>query len=210
MATLISQFELIFKKQAPIDSVELETVLQAYFLQLTNLEERNYVYNIDFVAQTPSDNDAGSKLDSNTLAILDNPGAPEPGNVFSQLEILPDTNNTYRSPDHIYDIAAEATAKLNVIPQIVPVPGDDTPVGRDIEIRGYVQISLPVLEGEAQSSKPVNIMVTPQNRAAFFTFPSDDTFDGGIIKNQVQATLPTSTGGAVLQVEPDQPEGSPT
>ena len=206
MATLISQFELIFKKQAPINGVELETVLQGYFMQLTNLEEKNLLFNIDFVSQMPSNNDTGGKLDSNTLAILDNPGASVPNNVFSQLQILSTTNNTYRAPGHTYDIASGATALLTVIPQVVKFPGvDETPVGRDIEIRGYVQISLPVFEDKAQSSKPVDIMVTPQNRASFFTFPSDDTFDGGIIKNQVQATLTTSTGGAVLQVEPDSP-----
>ncbi|MDC0434719.1 hypothetical protein OAM69_03660 [bacterium] len=206
MATLISQFELIFKKQAPINGVELETVLQGYFMQLTNLEEKNLLFNIDFVSQMPSNNDTGGKLDSNTLAILDNPGAPVPNNVFSQLQILPATNNTYRAPGHTYDIAAGATALLTVIPQVVKFPGvDETPVGRDIEIRGYVQISLPVLKDKAQISKPADIMVTPQNRASFFTFPSDDTFDDGIIKNQVQATLTTSTGGAVLQVEPDSP-----
>ena len=206
MATLISQFELIFKKQAPINGVELETVLQGYFMQLTNLEEKNLLFNIEFVSQMPSNNDTGGKLDSNTLAILDNPGASVPNNVFSQLQILPATDNTYRAPGHTYDIASGATALLTVIPQVVKFPGvDETPVGRDIEIRGYVQISLPVFEDKVQSSKPVDIMVTPQNRASFFTFPSDDTFDGGIIKNQVQATLTTSTGGAVLQVEPDSP-----
>ena len=206
MATLVSQFELIFKKQAPINGVELETVLQGYFMQLTNLEEKNLLFNIDFVSQMPSNNDTGGKLDSNTLAILDNPGASVPNNVFSQLQILSTTNNTYRARGHTYDIASGATALLTVIPQVVKFPGvDETPVGRDIEIRGYVQISLPAFEEKAQSSKPVDIMVTPQNRASFFTFPSDDTFDGGIIKNQVQATLTTSTGGAVLQVEPDSP-----
>ncbi len=204
MTTLISHFELIYKKQAPINGIDLETVLQGYFLEVTNLEEKDFLYNIDFVSLPPSTNEAGRKLDANTLAILDNPGAPVPNNVFTQLALIPGATNTYRGTGHEYRIAASATAKLTVIPQIVPFQGvDDIPVGRDIEIRGYVQISLPAEEGNAQSPRPVKIMVTPQSRASFFSFPEDDSFEGGIIKNQIQATLTTSTGGAVMEVEPE-------
>lgn len=203
MSTLISHFELIFKKQAPINGVDLETVLQGYFLDLTNLEEKDFLYDIEFVSLPPSSNAAESKLDANTLAILDNPGAPVPNNVFSQLSLTPGTNNTYSAAGHSYRIAASATAKLAVIPQIIALPGvDDTPVGRDIEIRGYVQISLPEVHGAAQSPRPLNIMVTPQSRASFFTFPNDNDFVGGVIKNQIQATLTTSTGGALMQLDP--------
>lgn len=216
MSTLISHFELIFKKQAPINGVVLETVLQGYFLELTNLEERDFLYNIDFVSQPPSNNDAGSKLDGNTIAILDNPGAAVPNNVFSQLALLPPANNTYRATGHTYRIAASATAKLAVIPQVIALPGiDDTPVGRDIEVRGYVKISLPAVDGAAQKSSPVDIMVTPQSRGSFFSFPEEEagvpfTFEGGIIKNQIQASLTTSTGGAIMQVDPEQPVGPPS
>ncbi len=202
MATLISQFELLFKDQAPVIGIEVETVLQGYFLELTNLEEKDFLYDIEFVAIPPSSGLANRKLDFNTIAILDNPGAPSDDNVFAQLELVGGSNTTYRPGGLNIRVAAQATALLVVIPQVAPIPGDNFPVERNFEVRGYVRISLPDVNGATQSPRAVNVMTTPQNRAAFYVFPNAGNLGGGVLRNQIQTGLPTSSGGSVLEVQP--------
>jgi len=202
MSTLVSHFEILFVKQAPVMNLAVETVLQGYFLELTNLEEKDFLFDIEFVSLPPSSGQANRELDDNTLVILDNPGAPETDNVFDRLTRVPGSRETYRAADLNLRIASKATAKLAVLPQIVPVRGDSLLVGRNFEVRGYVQVSLPQVDGSAQSPRALKVMVTPQSRAAFYDFPSDTDFAGSVVKNQVQASLPTGTGGCVIEVEP--------
>jgi len=202
MSTIISHFEILFVKQAPVLNLPVETVLQGYFLELTNLEEKDFLYDVEFVSLPPSSGAANRQLDHNTIAILDNPGAPATNNVFGQLAPVGGSTDTYRAPELELRIAARATAKLAVLPQIVPLVNDDILVERNFEVRGYVQISLPEVDGSAQSGRALRIMVTPQSRAAFYDFPNDGDFVGGSLKNQVQASLPTGTGGCVVEVEP--------
>jgi len=202
MSRIISHFELLFVKQAPVMGLQVETVLQGYFLELTNLEEKDLLYDVEFVSIPPSSDMANRKLDGNTIAILDNPGASSTDNVFGQLTLVPGTDDTYRAADLELRLASKATAKLAVLPQIAPLPTDGVLVGRNLEVRGYVQISLPDIGGSAQISRAAKIMVTPQSRAAFYDFPSDTDFAGSTIKNQVQASLPTGSGGCVVELEP--------
>ncbi|MFK8083294.1 MAG: hypothetical protein AB8B97_23700 [Granulosicoccus sp.] len=204
MSTLISHFELLFKDQAPVIGIEVETVLQGYFLELTNLEERDFLYNIEFVALASNNGSANRQLDNNTIAILDNPGAPENDNVFGQLNLVDSDGplNTYSPTDLSLRIAAGATALVVVIPQVIPFMGDAMAVDRDFEVRGYVQLSLPPFDGETQSNRPVNVMVSPQNRATFYTFPNTGNFSGGMLRNQTQTSLPTGNGGCIQSIEP--------
>jgi len=209
MSRIISHFEILFVKQAPVMGLQVETVLQGYFLELTNLEEKDLLYDVEFVSIPPSSGQANRKLDGNTIVILDNPGAPSTNNVFGQLTLVPGTDDTYRAAGLELRLASKATAKLAVLPQIAPLPTDGILVGRDVEIRGYVQISLPDIDGSAQSSRAMKVMVTPQSRAAFYDFPSDTDFSGSTIKNQVQASLPTGSGGCVMELEPGDPSFPP-
>jgi len=207
MSTLLSHFELLFKDQAPVIGIEVETVLQGYFLELTNLEERDFLYDVQFVSLASSDGFSNRQLDANTIAILDNPGAPSTDNVFGQLNLVSSNGplNTYSATALSLRIAAGATALLAVIPQVIPVMGDAMAVGRDFEVRGYVQLSLPEVGGFAQSNRAVNVMATPQNRAAFYVFPNAGNFGGGVLRNQIQTSMPTGNGGCIQSVEPDGP-----
>ena len=204
MSTPLSHFELLFKDQAPITGIEVETVLQGYFLELTNLERKDFLYEVEFVSLAPNDGATNRQLDSNTIAILDNPGAPANDNVFGRLQLVSSVGplNTYRAADLSLRIAAGATALLVVVPQIVPIMGDTMTVDRDFEVRGYVTLSLPEVDGAAQSARPVKVLATPQNRAAFYVFPNAGNFGGGTLRNQVQTSLPTGNGGCVQSVEP--------
>jgi len=204
MSTLLSHFELLFKDQAPVIGIEVETVLQGYFLEITNLEELSLRYNVEFVALASNDGSANRQIEANTIAILDNPGAPANDNVFGQLELVSSNGplNTYGTGDLSLNIAAGATALLVVIPQVVPIMGDAMAINRDFEVRGYVQISLPQVGGSAQSNRAVNVMVTPQNRAAYYAFPNAGNFAGGVLRNQTQTSLLTGTGGGIQSIEP--------
>ena len=157
MSTLVSHFEILFVKQAPVMGLQVETVLQGYFLELTNLEEKDLLYDVEFVSIPPSSDMANRKLDGNTIAILDNPGASSTDNVFGQLTLVPGTDDTYRAADLELRLASKATAKLAVLPQIAPLPTDGVLVGRNLEVRGYVQISLPDIGGSAQISRAAKI-----------------------------------------------------
>jgi len=206
MSTLLSHFELLFKDQAPVIGIEVETVLQGYFLELTNLEELNLLYNVEFVALASNDGATNRELSSNTIAILDNPGAPSNDNVFGQLELVSSGGplNTYGTGDLSLNIAAGATALLVVIPQVVPIVGDSMAVNRDFEVRGYVKISLPQIDGSVQINRAANIVATPQNRAAYYVFPHSSNFVDGVLRNQTQTSLPTGNGGCVQSVEPEE------
>jgi len=206
MSTLLSHFELLFKDQAPVIGIEVETVLQGYFLELTNLEELNLRYNVEFVAHASNDGLANRELASNTIAILDNPGAPSNDNVFGQLELVSSNGplTTFGTGDLSLNIAAGATALLVVIPQVVPIMGDAMAVNRDFEVRGYVKISLPQISGSAQINRAANVMVSPQNRAAYYVFPNPSNFSDGVLRNQTQTSLPTGNGGCVQSIEPEE------
>ena len=207
MPTMLSHFELLFKDQAPVIGIEVETVLQGYFLELTNLEERDFLYDIEFVALASNDGSANRQLDENTIAILDNPGAPSDDNVFGRLDLVSSVGplNTYSPTDLSLRIAAGATALLVIIPQVIPIMGDAMAVDRDFEVRGYVQLSLPAnADGSPQSNRAVQVMASPQNRAAFYTFPNATNFGGGILRNQTQTSLPTGNGGCVQSIEPSE------
>ena len=207
MATILSHFELLFKDQAPVIGIEVETVLQGYFLELTNLEEKDFLYTIEFIALAANDGLANRQLDENTIAILDNPGAPLNDNAFGRLNLVAQVGplNTYSPTNLSLRIAAGATALLVVIPQIIPIMGDAMAVDRDFEVRGYVQLSLPGnADGSSQSDRAVQVIASPQNRATFYTFPNAANFGGGILRNQTQTSLPTGNGGCVLTIEPNE------
>ena len=207
MSTLLSHFELLFKDQAPVIGIEVETVLQGYFLELTNLEDSDFHYAIEFVALASNDGSANRQLDENTIAILDNPGAPSNDNVFGRLDLVSSVGplNTYSPTDLSLRIAAGATALLVIIPQVIPIMGDAMAVDRDFEVRGYVQLSLPEnTDGSPQSNRAVQVMASPQNRATFYTFPNAKNFGGAILRNQTQTSLPTGSGGSVQSIEPNQ------
>ena len=79
----------------------------------------------------------------------------------------------------------------------------------NFEVRGYVRLRLPTVfrrgpgpvgffQNVAQASAPVKVMLTPQNRATYFSAT-------GTITDQTQASLPTASGAAVNSLPPDQP-----
>jgi len=210
----ISHFELIFKPQAPAEPADLaavDTVIQGYFLNITNLEDEEYQYRLEFVIAPPPvgtpDREFRS-LAGNALTFVDTPGSGAmPGSDNTQGVLLGDiADSVFRLSTGLIRVPPGGTAKIAVLPSAFGcVPGDPTPLTEpNFEVRGYVRISLPALFDislppffrRPQSDSPVEVLLTPQNRATYLT-------GGNEISDQTQASLPLASGQATNALDPE-------
>lgn len=189
----VSQFELIYKPQSPVGPAD--TVLQGYFLNITNLESVPLSFRLDFVTSSVSDPDRS--LAGNTVAIIDAPDANnQPASLLGAL-----TAPSFRLSPNV-TIPGRGTAKVVVLPSD-PFPAPVAPA--NFEARGYVTLRLPpvvVFEPgsvtiQAQLDRPARVLLTPQNRAVYFDA-------AGAISDQTQASVPTGAGAARAEVEAEQ------
>lgn len=191
----VSTFELIFKPQSPIPPAD--TVLQGYFLNISNLEDVELRFRVDFV--TSSVTDPTRTLADNTVVIVDVAGV---NNDFTFELLGSPAANSFRL-NQLVTIPAHATAKIAVLPDdpFPCPPGDGTEDPADYEARGYVTLRLPALiEGIGASQKfvpqldhPARVLLTPQNRAVYFG-------QDGAIKSQTQAALQLASGQSETQI----------
>lgn len=190
----ISNFELIFKPQSPVPPAD--TVLQGYFLSISNLEDVDLSFRLDFV--TSSITDPTRTLSGNTVVIVD---TGDVNNNFSFKLIGSAAAKSFRLSPFVR-IPAHATAKIAVLPSDpFPTPiGDGTGDPADYEARGYVTLRLPALlqftngfiQFVEQLDRPANVLLTPQNRATYFR--------NGQIESQTQAALPLASGSALNEI----------
>jgi hypothetical protein len=194
----VSSFELIFKPQSPVPPAD--TVLQGYFLNISNFEDVELRFRVDFV--TSSVPDPMRTLAQNTVAIVDVAGV---NNDFSfELDGAAAAPSFRLRPDIV--IPPHATAKLAVLPDDpFPCPvGDGTEDPADFEARGYVTLRLPAdvegfgpsLEFVPQLDHPARVLLTPQNRAVYFG-------EDGAIKSQTQAALQLASGMGETEIPPE-------
>ncbi|MEJ6391274.1 hypothetical protein [Gymnodinialimonas ulvae] len=191
----VSQFELIFKPQSPVPPAD--TVLQGYFLSISNLEDVALSFRLDLV--TSSVPDPMRTLSGNTVVIVDVAGV---NNDFS-FELLGGPAASSFRLNRLITIPPQATAKVAILPDDpFPCPvGDGTADPADYEARGYVTLRLPallnfdggLLRFEPQIESEANVLLTPQNRATYFR-------DGETIESQTQAGLPLASGSALNQI----------
>lgn len=206
----VSTFELIFKPQspaAPTGVAAVDRVIQGYFLCISNLENREYRYRLEFIVPPPpagTPNGAFRTPAGNTLVFVDTGGLDNRQGVLSgaatQKRFVPSTG--------FVRVPAHGTALVAVLPSAFgPVPGDPTPlVAPNFETRGYVRITLPAVRRGGggfsslftvpQSNAPVKVMLTPQHRATFLR--ADNS-----ISDQIQATLPMAHGNAIVSLPPE-------
>lgn len=206
---IVSHFELIFKPQSPASppGVNVDRLIQGYFLEITNLETVPYSYSLEFIAVAPpagTPNATFRSLAGNTLVFVDTPGSDNQQGILNGT--LGDTRFTPSSGS--ITIAPQATALVAVLPSAFgPNPLDPTPLTQpNFEVRGFVRLGLPAVfrrsgrffVREAQASGPVQVLVTPQNRATYFTATN-------AISAQTQASLPIVGGSAQMAIDPSQP-----
>jgi hypothetical protein len=202
----ISTFELLFKPQSPAapDGVAaVDRVVQGYFLQITNLEDEDYVYALDFVAPPVAGQPLRS-LTGNALIIVDTPAQDNEFGVLNG----PFSKKIYRPSTGTFTIPACGTALVAVLPSTFGSAVDPTPIAApDFEVRGFVRLRLPAVRGfgtgvfsqfffRPQSDRPVKVLVTPQHRATFLTAT-------GAISDQIQTALPTANGKAMAHLDPE-------
>ena len=188
----VSSFELIYKPQSPVGAAD--RVIQGYFLNVTNLEDAQLVFQVDFVTSAVTDPDRS--LFANTVAFID---TPNQNNIPASLSGGLTSPSFQLSPSLI--IPPKATAKVALLPSDpFPVPV----IPANFEARGYVTLRLPPLltisggslEVIPQLDRPARVLLTPQNRAVYLA--ADNT-----INDQTQSSLPTASGAALAQVEPE-------
>lgn len=201
----VSHFELIWKAQSPVGiggTAPVDTVLQGYFLKITNLEPVQYFFNIEFVAVPPLPGQTGRSLTGNTLVFIDTPGVNnQPGVLnggFGSTSFFPSQG--------FIGIPPRATTLVAVLPSAFgPTPLDPTPLATpDFEVRGYVRLRLPALlqfengflQFGPQATEPVKVMLTPQHRAVYLD-------DHNEVSDQTQSTLTTTSGSATGMIEPE-------
>lgn len=186
----ISQFELIYKPQSPVGPAD--TVLQGYFLNITNLEDVPLSFRLDFVTSSVTDPDRS--LAANTVAIVDTPNSNNlPASLLGAL-----ADASFRLTP-LVAIPPRGTAKVVVLPSD-PFPVPMAPA--NFEARGFVTLRLPPLISMGQGSvtfttqldRPARVLLTPQNRAVYLDA-------AGAISDQTQASVPTGTGAALAEVE---------
>lgn len=189
----VSSFELIYKPQSPVGAAD--TVLQGYFLNITNLEDVPLRFTLNFVTSSVSDPDRS--LFNNTAAFIDTANSNNtPASLLGGL-----TSSTFTLSPSIV-IEPNETAKVAVLPSD-PFPTPVTPA--NFEARGYVRLRLPPnfrfsfpggLTIEPQLDRPARVLLTPQNRATYLDA-------SGVINDQTQSSLPTASGAALAEVEPE-------
>ncbi|GFE51154.1 hypothetical protein So717_29070 [Roseobacter cerasinus] len=202
----VSQFELIFKPQSPEGPAD--TVLQGYFLKISNLEDQALSFRLDFTTSPITDPDRS--LFDNTVVFVDTPGEDNAPGTFT---LVADVDAKSFRLNPLVTVPAHGTALVAVLPSDPFAMPGCTPPTPDFECRGYVDISLPALfqfvpgpggfgvfQQVAQSDTPVDVLLTPQNRATYFK-------PEGSIGAQTQSSLPLANGAGKMSIEPGQPFG---
>ncbi len=205
----VSQFELVYKPQspaAPSGTAAVDSLIQGYFLKITNLETQAMSYRVSFVAAPVTD--PLRSLAGNTVVFVDTPGTNNQQGVLNGAI----TSTVFSPSTGLITVPPSGTALIAVLPSAFgPLPGEPTPLlTPDFEVRGHVRITLPALlklvpgnpfptfKFVPQSKVPVKVLLTPQNRTTYFTAT-------GAISDQTQASLPLASGKALNEVPPQPP-----
>jgi len=198
---IVSQFELVYKPQSPAGPAD--TVLQGYFLEVSNLEDKSYQFALKLT--TSSITDADRSLFENAIVFVDTPGVNNSSGVYS---LRGDLDDKSYSLNRNFTVPAHGTALIAILPSD-PFPPSSVAAGSaNFECRGYVTLTIPPVFTFADSSSfgsfrltsqgsdPVKVLLTPQNRATY----TDPTT--GAPKGQTQSSVPISTGQSQNEITP--------
>lgn len=206
----VSHFELIWKPQspaAPSGTTAVATLIQGYFLEITNLETVAYSYRLELVAAAVTD--PKRSLAGNAIVFIDTPGTNNAPGVLNGAI----TDTSFFPSNGLITVPPKATALVAILPSAFgPLPGEPTPLTTpDFEVRGYVRLTLPAtfrrlgdfFVFRPQADAPVKVLLTPQNRTTYFSAT-------GAITDQTQATLPLASGTATNSLPPEPGRFFPT
>lgn len=183
---LISTFEILVKPLAPGANPPARTVIQAYFLTITNLNPNSDIdLDVDFISVTPGI-DPGQ---NNVITFFDFLNANAP----AALSNTADPIRTRRT----VNIPARDTGLFLLQPNVFD---PNILANPDLEIRGHVDISV-------NEFSPLNgrqeLLVTPEHRGTFvptnFDMPNVPIRD--LDFDQLAYSLPVVGGSALVEVQ---------
>ena len=202
----VSTFELLVKRIAPppTSPTVARRVVQGYFLNISNLEDKEFLYTLEFHISLPNPPDPDRTLAGNAVVILDIAGA----NQSLTLSPTSATVSTTRFSTS-FRLGAKQTASLQLLPNLTPaLLADPNP---DLEVRGFVRLRLPAIFGRngspfpvfqrvPQSDSPVKVLLNPEIRGTFLpnNFPS-----GGGDFDQINYPLALASGKGLNEIEPE-------
>lgn len=201
----ISTFELLVKRIAPPPAPNsvARRVVQGYFLTISNLENEEFLYTLDFHISLPDPPDSDRTLaNENAVVLLDVAGENQP------LTLAP-TNATVSTTQFStsFRLGAKQTASLQLLPNIndPDLLSADNP---DLEVRGFVRLRLPAVFGGGfpffqrvpQSDRPVKVLLNPEIRGTFL--PNGFPERGGDF-DQINYPLELASGRGLNEIEPE-------
>lgn len=197
---IVSQFELLLCAQrifGPVGVTNSHSVLQGYSLMLTNLEDRDLSFQVRFeTAAEP--NNAFSSMEQNAWCRFHSPNKnPQRGRMIG------DVSGKVFTPDFgLLAIQGGATAVLDVEPDTSLPPIAPGSVGVIRLIRGFVRLTLPMLNvgggtSKPQSQKPVGVLVTALSRAIHLD-------QGPSVVGHTEVALPLASGKAKCLLKPSR------
>jgi len=203
----VSTFELLVKRIAPppADPAVARRVVQVYFLTMSNLEDKEFLYTLDFHISLPTPPDADRTLAGNSIVLLDIAGA----NQVLTLAPSTATVSTTRFSTS-FRLGAKQTASLQLLPNINN-PALLTNPNPDLEVRGFVQLRLPAVFGSPsglfpvfqrvpQSDRPVKVLLNPETRGTFL--PNSFPGSGGDF-DQINYPLELASGKGLNEIKPE-------
>lgn len=197
---LVSQYELLINKSQfpkpgdlnfptplpPEEQEELEAalgalsreVIQGYFLTISNLSNKEVSLVISFRVVT---NDNESSFDGSTVAaVFDVNGINQ---TIDLITSNPQTRN------YVISLPAKDTGLFIVQPN----PGFIIDADKEIEIRGYVDVSVLLNDG----GEEIDLLLTPEHRGTFYK-----RTDSGLDQlDQIVYSLPTANGGSLFKLK---------
>lgn len=202
---IVSNFELLIKRIATVPSstpanisAVFRRVVQGYFLNITNLNERRAA---NLFLRITITNSSGNRIirSTNTQCFFDN------GNVNNlQLGIkdLVPTGGTLRYITDRFQLGSKETGLITVLPNVIPFISVDNP---DLEIRGYIELLQSRFNGRffTLGSVPAStVLITPETRGTFLDndYPSLST-SNELDFDQIAYGISTASGKSENQVE---------
>ncbi len=192
---IISTFELLIKPQLPKETISkippdilaqlsplARTVIQGYFLTLSNLTSDFIYLSLAFTVKTPS-----FKI-SDTIALLDTSGQNILGTVFQS------PGDDISKTRFTVPLAGNDTALFIFQPDISDLK---LLQAANFELRGYAEISL----SSGSTPKTAQILVTPEHRGTFFGSLDPKSKDAKDFKlGEIAYALPLASGKSLFEL----------
>ncbi|NQE36863.1 hypothetical protein [Microcoleus asticus] len=198
----ISTFELLAKPIAPLNLLPpnldpvARRIVQGYFLTISNLEEFDVRYRIEFTVSLPTLPNPNKTLLDNAVIFFD----AEADNI--QVPLIQDQMKPeiYRAS---FRIPARKTASFQLLPKL-----PDVLAASMLEVRGFVSLFRRKIF--PAPLRPVKVLLNPEIRGTFLpndfaTVPPSPP-NPDLDFDQINYTLAIASGKALNEIPPEPPE----